>query len=126
MNNHLQTRKGFLLILCHIAVIVGIAALALAVTDACAGTIEPHYSRARLHEELKAKYPEGLPWATVNAWKVCFRTGPGKEYAVQEQWGVGVAVEVIRTVDGWAEVLHWTSPEPLWVWREYLTMAPAQ
>ena len=65
----------------------------------------------------------GLPWATVNARNVNFREGPGKEYRVVMQWSWGVGVEVLRQQGGWCQVLHWTYPEPLWVWGEYLDFA---
>ena len=74
-------------------------------------------------EALRPHYPEnGLPWATVNASNVNFREGPGKEYRVRQQWSRGCAVEVVGEQDGWVQVLRWTSPDPLWVWHEYLTM----
>ena len=73
--------------------------------------------------EVKPSYADnGLPWATVNAWDVCFREGPGREYRVVQHWSMGAAVEVLGEQDGWVQVLRWTSPEPLWVWHEYLTM----
>lgn len=62
----------------------------------------------------------GLPWGTVNAFDVNFREGPGLEYAVVETWSLGAAVEVVSIEDGWAQVLRWTQPEPMWVWAEYL------
>ena len=62
----------------------------------------------------------GLPWGMVNAWDVNFRSGPGLEYEVLEVWSLGTAVEVISIEDGWAQVLRWTHPEPMWVWAEYL------
>lgn len=68
-------------------------------------------------------YPDnGLPWATVNAWDVSFRAGPGLEYPVRQCWSLGAAVEVLGEQDGWVQVLRWTSPEPLWVWGEYLNI----
>lgn len=62
----------------------------------------------------------GLPWGTVNAMDVNFHSGPGLEYEVLEVWSLGSAVEVISIEDGWAQVLRWTHPEPMWVWAEYL------
>lgn len=69
------------------------------------------------------EWPEseyGYPWGTVNAFNVNFRAGPGLEYEVLETWSVGCAAEVIRIENGWAQVLRWTRPEPMWVWAEYL------
>lgn len=114
---------GALLILLYIAVMIGVIMLAMSVGGtAAAEELTPTYTRRMLHDELKARYPDGLPWATVNAWDVCFRTGPGKEYKVVEHWSLGAAVEVLGEQDGWVQVLRWTSPEPLWVWGEYLDM----
>lgn len=62
----------------------------------------------------------GLPWGTVNAMDVNFRSGPGLEHEVIEVWSLGAAVEVIGIENGWAQVLRWTQPEPMWVWAEYL------
>lgn len=83
---------------------------------------EAEYMRSALHDTIRQQYPNGLPWATVNAWDVCFRAGPGKEYRVVEHWSLGAAVEVLGEQDGWVQVLRWTSPEPLWVWGEYLDL----
>lgn len=66
----------------------------------------------------------GLPWATVNAWDVLFREGPGKQYDVAQRWSVGTAVEVVQVLDnGWAMVLHHTHDTPMYVWAEYLDFA---
>lgn len=114
---------GALLILLHIAVMIGVIALAVSVGGtAAAEELTPTYTRRMLHDELKARYPDGLPWATVNAWDVCFREGPGTEYPVRQHWSLGAAVEVLGEQDGWVQVLRWTSQEPLWVWGEYLDM----
>ena len=69
------------------------------------------------------EWPEseyGYQWATVNAMDVNFRAGPGLEFGVVEVWSLGAAVEVVGIENGWAQVLRWTQPEPMWVWAEYL------
>lgn len=72
---------------------------------------------------VNGQFPEpkyGLQWATVNAYQVNFRQGPGTEYDVVETWSWGVAVEVLGVQDGWAQVLRYTQPAPMWVRMEYL------
>ena len=103
-------------------IVTNAAMIALMMGTAEAEELTPTYTRRMMHDELKARYPDGLPWATVNAWDVCFREGPGTEYPVRQHWSLGAAVEVLGEQDGWVQVLRWTSPEPLWVWGEYLDM----
>lgn len=108
MDAEKKTWIGALLILLHIAVMIGVIALAVSIVgDANA---EPSFP------------DNGLPWATINAWDVCFREGPGTEYPVRQHWSLGAAVEVLGEQDGWVQVLRWTSPIPLWVWGEYIDM----
>lgn len=80
--------------------------------------------RAEEHAGMvNGQFPEpkyGLQWATVNAWQVNFRQGPGTEYGVVETWSWGVAVEVLGVQDEWAQVLRYTQPVPMWVRTEYL------
>lgn len=64
--------------------------------------------------------PDGLPWGTVIAFDVNFRTGPGTEYPSLFQWGYGHAVEIIREVDGWYEVHCWVSDRTVWVKNDYI------
>lgn len=120
----MSTKKAWVAaILLVLAWIVTNAAMIALMMGTCeAEEMTPAYTRWMMHEELKAQYPEGLPWATVNAWDVSFREGPGKEYPVRQHWSLGAAVEVLGEQDGWVQVLRWTSSDPLWVWGEYLTM----
>lgn len=62
----------------------------------------------------------GLPWAMINANNVNFRKGPGLNYDVVCQWSYGAAVEVISEENGWCKCFHWTCPDPVWIWGEYL------
>lgn len=64
--------------------------------------------------------PDGLPWGTVIANQVNFRTGPGTEYESLFQWSYGHAVEVIRELDGWYECYCWVSDCPCWVKSDYI------
>lgn len=108
MDAEKKTWIGALLILAHIAILIGVIALAASIVGNAQAEVQPAYQN------------NGLPWATVNAWDVCFREGPGKEYPVRQHWSLGAAVEVLGEQDGWVQVLRWTSPIPLWVWGEYL------
>lgn len=106
MDAEKKTWIDALLILAYLAIVVGVILLAMGV----GGTAQAEPS-----------FPDnGLPWATINAWDVCFREGPGTEYPVRQHWSLGAAVEVLGEQDGWVQVRRWTSPVPLWVWGEYL------
>ena len=72
------------------------------------------------HAKEREALGGGLPWATINASGVNFRKGPGLNSDVCCQWSYGVAVEVIGEKNGWYECLHWTCPEHVWIWGEYL------
>lgn len=108
-----------LLIVINILVALCVALLG----TAHAGTVEPQLTKGLWNQEARDKYPDGLPWATLNATQVNFREGPGTEYRVVENWSARIAVEVIREHAGWYQVLHWTHPDPMWVWGEYLDFA---
>lgn len=67
--------------------------------------------------------PWGMPWATINKAGVPAYAAPAEAGTVVRRLGQGIAVEVISLRGGWAEVLRWTSPDPLWVRVEYLDFA---
>lgn len=78
------------------------------------------FAKIGVHYEV-GEYPEtAYQWATVNGWKVNFRGGPGMDYPILEQWSMGAGVEVMEVVDGWAKVMRYTHPYPMYVWAEYL------
>lgn len=91
-------------------------------TVTAAKELEPYFKGADMHQKYRDEAEEPLPWAMVNAWDVAFREGPGLNYRVLCAWSYGAAVEIIGEKNGWYNVLHWTCPEPMWVWGEYLTV----
>lgn len=115
MKNRRVDRLGLLLMIVYLTI-----ALSVVLIGAARAEVEPHMSDGMWRQELREQYPGGLPWATLNGEKVNFRDGPGLEYRVVANWSARIAVEVIREHDGWYQVLHWTNPEPMWVWGEYL------
>lgn len=98
-----------------------IAVLLLLLLISIAGyTCGTAFARIGIHYEV-GEYPEtDCQWATVNGWKVNFRGGPGKDYPILEQWSMGAGVEVMEVQDGWAKVMRYTHPYPMYVWAEYL------
>lgn len=110
MDAEKKTWIGALLILAYMAIVVGVILLAMGVGGTAQAEPEPSFP------------DNGMPWATINAWDVCFREGPGTEYPVRQHWSLGAAIEVMGEQDGWVQVRRWTSPVPLWVWGEYLDM----
>lgn len=93
------------------------------VVDMCqADTLEPHPIRSSFHDELRERFPDGLPWGILVANDVNFREGPGLQYRAICQQSYGTAVEVLDEQDGWLHVIHWTHVEPMWVWGEYLNI----
>lgn len=72
---------------------------------------EPH---AKQSEEV------GLPWYVVMDHGVKARSGPGLNYEERAQVRYGSSVEVIGEKNGWYQCFHWTCPEPVWIWGEYL------
>ena len=67
--------------------------------------------------------PWGLPWATINKAGVPAYAATAEAGTVVRRLGRGIAVEVISLRGGWAEVLRWTSTDPLWVRVRYLDFA---
>lgn len=99
-----------------IAMMLMAAAAQLALTGAQA--LEPYFSGAAMHQSYREEAP--LAWMMVNASDVAFRAGPGLNHDLLFAASYGTAVEVIGERNGWYNVLHWTCPEPAWVWGEYL------
>ena len=107
-----------------------LAAMMLAVIGdlaiAAAQALKPYFKGSDMHQPYRDQAEEALPWMMVNAYDVAFREGPGLNYDVVCSWSYGAAVEVLGMKNGWYEVLHWTCPEPVWVWGEYLQEVNSQ
>lgn len=114
----MKTNPTRIVLLCIVwlCVALSLVQLATAVADAW----QPAQFMMAPHAEEREALGGGLPWATINASNVNFRKGPGLNYDVCCQWSYGVAVEVIGEKNGWYECLHWTCPEHVWIWGEYL------
>lgn len=85
--------------------------------------VEDHRQMQKsLHVPVSESMKTDYEWGTITARDVNFREGPGLWYTIVYTASMGTAVEVIREEDGWYEVLHWSSPEPVWVYAEYVTM----
>lgn len=82
--------------------------------------LKPYFSGSAAHDQYRDG--GGLPWAILTANDVNFRAGPGLHYEVVASWCYGAAVEVLGEKNGWVHALHWTCPEPVWIWGEYLQM----
>lgn len=111
-----SAKEQFLWGVIAVVMLLSVVRLAAVAADAW----QPAQFMMEPHAEEREALGGGLPWATINASNVNFRKGPGLNYDVCCQWSYGVAVEVIGEKNGWYECLHWTCPEHVWIWGEYL------
>ncbi len=109
-----RSQKALLCLIALLAVALACSVLAVARRDTAASTNQTH---------TLPDQPWGMPWATINKAGVPAYAIPAEASPVAQVLGRGIAVEVASLRSGWAEVLRWTSPDPLWVRVEYLDFA---
>ena len=103
------------------AIVALVLIFGAAASRAVAVTAEAVREQKSMHTTIAESMKTDYTWARINAYDVNLREGPGLWFTIVGSLDRGVAVEVMREVDGWYEILHWSCKEPVWVYGEYVT-----
>lgn len=107
------------------AAIAALVMIFAAVIGQSAAVFARHIIREQEQEPDQTREDERksrIMWATI-VQTAATHEGPGLRYPVTGAIRAGIAVEVVRHMDGWCKCLTYLSAEPVWICGEYVVLS---